>query len=153
MGSSPEKVSMATIQAQMLSGWYRTQRLCSLWSLHTSEFCLLSPSCSNSPEDIEHILNHCEALQPVRAKLQRFAMHYANNFDHIRPIVKKYCDPFHPQFCQFLLDCSVLQDVIVAVQMNGHGGDVLKHLFHITRTFVYNVHKTRMKLLGRWNPF
>ena len=46
---------------------------------------------------------------------------------------------------QFLLDCSVLQDVIVAVQMNGHGGDVLKHPFHITRTFVYNVHKTKMK--------
>ena len=153
VGSSPAKVCMATIQAQMLSGRYRTQRLCSLWSLHTSEFCLLSPSCSNIPENIKHILSHCEALQPVREKLQKFAMNYAMNYEQIRPIVAKYCHPSHPQFCQFLLDCSVLQDVIVAVQINEHGGDVLKQLFHITRTFVYNIHKTRMKLLGRWNPF
>ena len=142
---------MATIQAQMLSGRYRTQRLCSLWSINTSEFCLLSTPCSSIPEDITHILNDCVALQPVREKMQRFAFNYCNHIESIRPIVKKYCRPSHPQFCQFLLDYSILPEVIVANQ--NFGIEVLQHLFHITRTFVYNLHKTRMKMLGRWNPF
>ena len=32
--SSPSKVTMATVQAQMLSGRFCTQKLCSLWSPH-----------------------------------------------------------------------------------------------------------------------
>ena len=159
---------MATIQAQMLSGRYRTQRLCSLWSINTSEFCLLSTPCSSIPEDITHILNDCVALQPVREKMQRFAFNYCNHIESIRPIVKKYWRPSHPQFCQFLLDYSILPEVIVQfcqflldysilpeviVANQNFGIEVLQHLFHITRTFVYNLHKTRMKMLGRWNPF
>ena len=45
-GSSPSKVAMATIQAQMLSGRYRTQLLCSHWTPGSNKCCQLSPSCS-----------------------------------------------------------------------------------------------------------
>ena len=62
VGSSPAKVAMATVQAQFLSGRYRTQHLCSLWSAHTSEFCQLSMTCLNQPEDVNHILRNYEAL-------------------------------------------------------------------------------------------
>ena len=47
-GSSPSKVAMATIQAQMLSGRYRSQKLCRHWSIHSSGFCLLSEECAST---------------------------------------------------------------------------------------------------------
>ena len=65
-GSSPSKVALATIQAQMLSGRYRTQLLCSHWSPLSSQCCQLSQACSNIVEDIPHILRDCEALRATR---------------------------------------------------------------------------------------
>ena len=67
----------------------------------------------------------------------------------VQNIVTRHCTPESATFCQFLIDCSVLADVVCAVQLEGN--DVLQHLFAITRTWVYSLHKERMKLLGRWN--
>ena len=150
-GSSPSNIAMATTQSQMLSGRYRTQLLISNWSRHTTGFCILSQSCSSTIEDLPHILSCCEALQPAREKLQRFALEYFKNFPEIQPLAFKFCQPTHPKFCQFLLDCSVIPEVILATQMHGQG--ILHHLFHVTRTWVYALHRTRMKMLGRWNYF
>ena len=150
-GSSPSKVAMATIQAQMLSGRYRSQKLCRHWSKHSSGFCLLSEECASTLEDIHHILVGCSALQDVREKLQHFTLEYCKSIPVLKSLVLHFCQPSHPQFCQFLLDCSVLPDVILAKQM--HGMSVHQHLFHISRTWIYNLHRKRMKLLGRWNMF
>jgi hypothetical protein len=59
-GSSPYQVAKATIQAKMLSGRYRTERLMRFWSKNKEGLCLL-PSCSelHLQEDLEHILVHC----------------------------------------------------------------------------------------------
>ena len=73
-GSSPARVAMATVQAQMISGRYRTQQLCSHWSPHTTGFCLLSSSCASTIEDLPHILSCCLALLPARENLQRFSL-------------------------------------------------------------------------------
>ena len=151
VGSSPAKVAMATVQAQMLSGRYRTQHLCSLWSQNTSEYCKLSDECATTAEDIEHILKFCPGLSSTRKKLQNYCLSYCENYDAIKPIVEKYCDPSHPQFCQFLLDCSIFSDVIKTTQL--YDDSVLEYLFTITRTFCYNLHKERLKILGRWNYF
>ena len=94
---------MATVQAQFLSGRYRTQHLCSLWSAHTSEFCQLSMTCLNQPEDVNHILRNCEALLPTRQKMRQFSLKYSENIDSIKHLVIKYSDSEHPQFCQYLL--------------------------------------------------
>ena len=138
-------------QAQMLSGRYRTQHLCSLWSPNTSEFCQLSPECATTVEDIDHILKFCPALSKTRKKLLNYSLSYCDNFDAIKTIGEKYCHPAHPQFCQFLLDCSTLSDVIRTAQI--YDDSVLEYLFNITRTFCYNMHKERLKILGRWNHF
>ena len=99
VGSSPAKVAMATVQAQMLSGRYRTQHLCSLLSQNTSEFCKLSDECATTTEDIEHILKFCPGLSTTRKKLQNYCLSYCENNDAIKPIVEKCCDPSHPQSC------------------------------------------------------
>ena len=150
-GSSPSKVAMATVQAQMISGRYRTQQLCSHWSPQTTGFCLLSSSCSSTIEDLPHILSTCNALLPAREKLQRFSSSYSEKHPLVKEIVQTFCQPSHPQFCQFILDCSVLPQVILAHQL--HGKEILEQLFQLSRTWIYTLHKQRMKMLGRWNIY
>ena len=154
-GCSPAKVAMATIQGQMLSGRYRTEELCSNWSTNKSGTCRLSPECSSTIENLPHILASCPALDQIREKLSRFTTEYCKNncdsFPAVSDIVKQFCTTTNPNFCQFLLDCSTIPAVISAHQL--HGMQLLDHLFHITRTWVYTIHKSRMKILGRWNPF
>ena len=56
-GSSPYQVTMATIQAVMLSRRYRTQQLLRHWSSSSDGSCQ-APGCTGTqqPEDLHHIL-------------------------------------------------------------------------------------------------
>ena len=148
-GSSPSKIAMATIQAQMISGRYRSESLCRHWSKNKGGFCLLSPSCSNIIEDVPHILSSCCGLSSTRNKLIAYTSDYAASVPAIMDLILTLCIPSNPKFIQFLLDCSCLPEVILAHQQ--HGKEVLDHLFLITRTWVYTLHKERLKKLGRWN--
>ena len=127
-GSSPAKVAMATVQAQMISGRFRMEQLCSNWSKNKLGVCLLSQSCSMIVEDLEHILSTCIALQPTRDKLMSFTNNYCSEWPIIRNLILNHCSPASPNFCQFLLDCSSLPDVILEAQQ--HGSQVLDHIFH-----------------------
>lgn len=151
-GSSPSKVAMASVQAQMVSGRYRTEGLCRHWSKKNKQgHCILSPACINTVEDLPHILLHCIGLQETRAKLTLFTENYCKSIPGpISNLILTLSLPTNPNFCQFLLDCSVLPMVIRAAQM--YGDDVLHHLFNVTRRWTYSLHKMRMKILGRWNP-
>ena len=150
-GSSPIKISMATIQAQMVSGRFRTEELCSNWSKNKKGVCLLSPSCSLCPEDLTHILSRCPALQPTRDRMMKYTNEYSRKNPIIKPLLLRLCVQSSPTFCQFLLDCSPLPEVISAVHL--HGSQIHDHLFQVTRTWIYTLHKVRMKLLGRWRNF
>ena len=144
-------VAMSTVQATMLSGRYRTELLCSKWSSNSSGYCQ-APSCQglNLPEDLHHILAMCGSLQPTRQRLVNFTSKFCQRYPAIRPIVQILCSPENPKFRQFLLECSVLP-VIQATQQQGPA--VLQQLFRVTRTWCYCLHKTRLKILGRWTKF
>ena len=149
-GSSPAKVTMASVQARMLSGRYRTEALCSNWKINCTGLCLLSQSCSSSVEDLEHILSHCTALDPTRTKLMDFTLHYCRDVTDLSNLILSFLNVTNKHFCQFLLDCSTLPEVVNAAQLLG-AKYVHQHLFNITRTWIYSLHKERLKLLGRWN--
>ena len=100
-GSSPSKVTMATIQAQMLSGRYKTESLCSKWKPECTGICLLSPLCSSSPEDLKHILQDCMALIPIRENLLRFTGRYCENLPNISSIIFYFLDLSNSDYCQF----------------------------------------------------
>ena len=143
---------MATVQAQMLSGRYRTEALCSHWSKNKKGVCLLSSECGNTIEDLPHILSFCPSLTPARTKLNHYTLQYSSNLpDGIKKILMQHCSPSSSTFINFLLDCTSLPDVISAVQVLD--ADVLHHLFNISRTWVYVLHRERLKQLGRWNLF
>ena len=148
--SSPTKVVMATVQARFLSGRYRSEALCSHWSNNTLGHCRLSPSCQ-TPEDTTHILKNCTALDATREKLLFFTSSYCKDHPIIDRLVQQYCNTECHLFCQFLVDCSVLPEVIAAVQK--HGPDILTHLFNITHIWVYSLHRDRLRILGRWRNF
>ena len=143
-GSSPSKVIMATIQARMVSEY-----LCRHWSKNVHGVCLLSVSCKSTIEDLPHILLDCPALQPTRDKMVSFTMDFCRKNPHLCQLILQYLSPYHPLFCQFLLDCSVVPETILLTQI--HGSETLNHLFHVTRTWCYTLHRERLKLLGRWN--
>ena len=50
---------------------------------------------------------------------------------------------------QYVLDCSALPSIIAASQQDN---SVLPLMFKATRTYCYSLHRTRLKLFGRWSP-
>ena len=150
--SSPAKVAMASVQAVMTSGRYRTEALCSHWSKNKKGVCLLSDLCSDTIDDIPHILTSCPALENTRNMLAQFTRNYIEKLsEDIASVLRKICSPTNLLTCNFLLDASTLPEVISAVQHHGH--QVLEHTYNITRTWTYVTHRERLKLLGRWNTF
>ena len=150
-GSSPYEVVKARVQALLLSGRYRTELLCSKWSTNTGGYCC-TPGCKgrNIKEDTEHILLHCSSLALTRTWLVSFTLKYSLSVPFLSEILLSMTQPNHTMFCQFLLDCSVIPQVIDLSQR--HGKIVLHHLFKVTRTWCYSLHRDRLRLLGRWNP-
>jgi hypothetical protein len=90
-GSSPPKVAMASVQAAMLSGWYRTEALCSHWSKNKRGVCLLSDFCSNTMDDINHILTSCP-LDETRNNLIKYTENYLKKLPfEFRVLLQKLC--------------------------------------------------------------
>ena len=154
-GSSPYFVTMANVQLTMISGRYRTEALASHWSLSGSKYCQ-TPHCTDlgTVEDLRHILAECGALQSTRKNLSDFTAKYCSKIDvpEIVRIILTHCSVQHPQFCQFLVDCSVLPAVIRAAQEFG-SKLVHEHLFRVTRTWCYCLHRDRLRILGRWKHY
>ena len=135
-GSSPYEVIKTRVQATMLSGRYRTELLCSHWSQNKAGSCLLR-SCSDqqTQEDLAHILRDCPHLEETRTALKLFTTRYTKKVpDAVAHLVHELCDPAHPLFIQFLVDCSVLPSVILLYQHLGP--DVHFHLFHIREAII-----------------
>ena len=148
-GSSSYEVIKATIQAKMLSGRYRTEMFCSHWSQNKTGICLLS-SCNGKevPEDLPHILRDCPQLEKTRLQLMHFTSRYSANLHvSIKDVLQQLTDSNHPEHIQFLIDCSGLPVVISLSQKLGV--EVLFHLFHISRTWCYSLHRERLKSLGK----
>ena len=142
-GNSPRQVAMATIQASMISGRYRCGTLTRHWNSDKDEgFCSLSPQCTGYLEDIDHILVSCIILDPIREKLFAFTEDYSSNLPmYLQELIMQKFSRLNPNFSQFLLDCSIDCDVIVLAQK--YGDDILRHIFLITRTWIYSLHRHR----------
>ena len=149
-GNSPRQVSMATIQAVMLSGRYRCGSLTKHWSSGDG-ICQLSSTCmeQNALEDIPHLLSQCPAFNQLRLNLLDFTHNVSGKLQaDLRDLLCIKCNPLHPSFVQFLLDCSVDAEVILLSQK--FTSDILTPFFLVTRTWVFNIHRERMRLLDRW---
>ena len=150
-GSNPYEVEKACCQARMLSGRFRSCWLARHWSGDSSGNCSL-PTCRQDPTPgtISHILTTCEDLAPARLRIYSLWAEYLKEYPLLLPIIINYtvnCE--QSQAVQFLLDCTVLPDVISLKQQ--HGQWVYDSLLYLTRSYCFSVHKSRLKLLGKWN--
>ena len=147
-GTSPYRVTKACIQARMMSGRYRCGALFRHWKPLNSGYCLLSESCKVI-EDVPHILQWCDGLRNVREKLFDHTQKVVISLpDYLREVIYFYCNLSSPSFCDFLLDCSSLPLVISTAQK--YGEEILLPLFSLSQTWVFMLHRERLKLLGRW---
>ena len=148
-GSSPYEVVKAGVQALFLSGRYRTESLCRYWSRNPHGYCL-APTCAGKEiiEDEEHILLNCASLATTRQNLVSFTIKCTKTFPLLSNILLAFTNPTHPMYFHFLLDCSVIPQVVSLAQV--HGKEALYQLFKVTHTWCYSLHRDWMEILGRW---
>ena len=150
-GNNPHEVEKACYQAKMISGRFRTCWLSRHWSGDKSGSCSL-PTCrlKPTPGTLSHILVDCEDLSPARQRVFSLWANYLKDKPYLLPVVRRYTlECSSSEYLQFVLDCSVLPDVIVLHQKLGKM--VYDSLFYLTRSLCFSVAKTRSKLLGTWN--
>ena len=106
-----------------------------------------APCCHETEETLEHILLDCPHYFSSREAL---SLMWKSSDNLIARDLAVSALMNHPKYLmQFLLDPSVVPDVIAAVQDNG--SEVLNEVFHLTRTWCFSIHRDRLKFLGRWN--
>ena len=147
-GSNPYEVAKAVVQARMLSGRYRTELLCRHWSKNKHGLCL-SSTCTEIEETLEHILLWCPAYTITRQRLM--ALWYSTENEAAFKIITEVLNGTPQSLLQFILDCSTIPMVISSSQV--HGPSLLSTLFYLSRTWCHSIHRSRLKLLGRWNFF
>ena len=143
-GSNPYEVSKAIQQARLLSGRYRLAVLEKNWTNNREGIC---QNCFESPETLEHMLISCSAYLETKKKL--YSLWLATSLQVVYELILTALSSEKQYLLQFLLDCSVLPNVIRAAQ--DHGYEVYNELFYLTRTWCFAIHRQRMKGLGRWN--
>ena len=105
--------------------------------------------CAEETEgSVEHILVICSSLTECRKNSFNMIQQRVDISDKTREIIITTYSKTVSDFVQLLLDCSVIPAVINACQTNE--SHVLNELFKFSRTWCFNVHMKRMKLLGHW---
>ena len=115
---NPYEVAKAIQQARLLSGRYRTEYLCRHWSRNRAGYCLsLSCKQQQTPETVEHILLDCSEYSQLRDDLVSFW--HKTSHPIVHSLATQALGSSRSYLIQFLLDCSVLPQVIAATQYFG----------------------------------
>ena len=145
-GGNPHEVSKAVVQCKMLSGRYPTALLTKHWTSNNSDGSCSAPSCNEVPESLEHILLWCPMYQETREKISRLWLSTTD------PVLLQLLVSIleGPTSCllQFILDPSIHPTIISICQ--AHGNEILKRVFHLSRTWCFAIHKERTKKQGSW---
>ena len=98
-------------------------------------------------ETSEHILLYCPAYNSARQNAIKLCLQIKNQ--HVHQLVTNFFITGPHKLLQFLLDCSVIPEVISMAQQ--HGNAIYNDLFYLGRTWCFGIHRMRMKRLCKWN--
>ena len=146
-GNNTYELNKACIQAKYLSGRFRTEKLLSHFGSGNSPFCQLHPE-SMTTGDLQHHLVHCPSLSSRRALLFDYWDMVSISNPHCQLILKRMKTTEPEEFLQFVLDCSVIPEVISAAQL--YGQEIYNILFKATRTYCYSLYRARLNLLNQY---
>ena len=144
-GNNPFETHKSIVLAKMLSGRYRTEYLMRHWSNKNKDgFCQFT-SCCSVAGTLEHILVVCPALENVRRKMKEFVLEKLR--EKLIPMYLFVSEIFkgneEAQTC-FLL--SPLSFPFISSQVHLYGDTLLQLICYCSRTYVYYIHKERMRL-------
>ena len=148
-GNNSYEVTMAIVQVRFLSGRYRCEKLTSHFSTGSSSQCSICDD--KSIGSIEHILTSCSALHETRSQHLNALSTNMKMSNKSKNLIKSYMSSNENMTVQFLLDASVLPDIITAVQSENI--DILDEIFGFTRTWCYAMHRKRLQLQGKWGYY
>ena len=97
-------------------------------------------------ETLEHVLLLCPTYKNERDELQLMWKRHTD--PAISKLLESVLSGAPCTLLQFILDPSVHSGVISLSQE--FGPDILKIVFHLSRTWCYAIHRRRAKLLNRW---
>ena len=146
-GSSPHEANKAVILARMISGRYRTERLCRFWTANKDGYCLLE-GCNQVVGDLEHLLVHCPGLHTVRSNLEQMWLARTAFIPPLQDYVQKVLTSSAAVRMAFILDCVAVPEIISLHQT--HGMAVIETVLYITRTYAYCMHRKKLILTGKW---
>ena len=147
-GSSSYEVKKATVQARMLSGRYRTCWLRRHWSGDPTGYCKV-PGCSNQPGTLQHMATgECPGLANSLVRAIALWQSFLKENQVLFPVVKHYSLGPPLAFLAFLVDPTTQPLVISLTQT--HGTIITEKLCYMTRTWLFYMHKERLKLLQLW---
>ena len=149
-GAKSYEVAKARIQLLFLANQYPTNSNTRHWSVRNPLGFCTHPPCLEKRivETREHILLECPAYVNTRHNQFLMCLETKNPVAH-QIITRVFFSYSTRMLMQFLLDCSVMSDVISAVQKSGNL--LLKDLFFLTRSWCFALHRQRMRRLGCWN--
>ena len=147
--TSPYEASKAVVVARFLSGRARVESLTRHWDKTNSDgICPLCRIVKPVLGTIEHILLNggCPALVEARLSMLSFFQAYLVPRPYLFPIFLKLWGNDDSTTMQFILDCSVLPDII---KLNSDSENpIMCDIFYLTRTYVFKLFVTRRRLLG-----
>ena len=148
--TSQHEVRKLTVQLRMLSGRYRTCWLRRHWGGDPSGDCQIPGCMPGSPGTLAHVATgQCRGLADATAAAAEQWAHFAFTYPHIHPLLRSIAtDASSEEFLAFLLDPTTNARVITLAQQVGK--DVMSEVSFLTRSWLYEHHRARLRALGLW---
>ena len=137
---SPHQARIATIQAKMISGTYRTCYQSQHWQ-HTTGACLL-PNCGVYPGDLLHLFKSCSFLSDTIKEYLIKAKDSLSSFPYLHSLFSRKMAVSSSSALQFLLDPSTDNDVINLPSIFKR--TTIPLLFQASHILIWPVHRTRL---------
>ena len=146
--SNPFETNKATVQVAMLSGRYKTDYHSRHWDKTNPQgLCLLCPD-KFLFGTLQHLLLHCDALSDKKSRVIELWSSHAADDVHLHQLLKELLQGCPRLLTQFLLDPSVVPQVLTLAQKNLVS---LSTLYYLTRTWCYGIHRRRLQILGKFS--
>lgn len=146
-GSSSYECNKAIVVARMLSGRYRTERLVRFWTNNKEGYCE-ADTCIEVHGDLEHLLISCPALHPDRQRLYNLWLQKSQLCPPLHHLFQNIISSGPTEQVKFILSPSAHPVILTLTQQ--YGKELLDHVYYLTRTFAFNMHRRKSILIGRW---
>ena len=149
--NSPFEMKKASVQARMGSGRYRTCWMRRHWASEETGECRVPGCTGNMPGTLLHLATgQCPGLATATTAAAQHWVNYLQVHPLLLPLVQVLSSGSPEEFLSMLLDPSTQAPVIAAAQE--HGQQVVDQLCYLTRTWLFTLHRERLKKLGHWTP-